>query len=68
MKIHEQFAEEYGITFPLLSDPNGLIKDRYGPGRITFVIDREGVVRHIQKGVPKNKELLKEIRKLGEGP
>ncbi|KYF86510.1 peroxiredoxin [Sorangium sp. So ce296] len=52
---HEQFAQKHRLPMTLLSDPGGQIAARYGvkpllgllPGRVTFVIDREGVVRHV---------------------
>jgi thioredoxin-dependent peroxiredoxin len=54
VESHEQFAAAHQLPFPLLSDEDGLIRKRYGvltafglPGRVTFVIDRRGVVRHI---------------------
>jgi peroxiredoxin len=30
---------------------------------VTFIIDKNGVVRFVQNGVPNNKELLKELAK-----
>lgn len=52
---HERFTKKYALPFTLLSDPGGAVRKRYGvpatlgllPGRVTFVIDREGVVRHV---------------------
>ena len=46
-------ARKYELTFPLLSDQGGKVRKLYGvrstfgviPGRATFVIDREGIVR-----------------------
>ena len=38
---------------PLLSDVDGTVRAAYGvaagvlPGRVTYVIDREGIVRHV---------------------
>jgi peroxiredoxin Q/BCP len=51
---HSRFAEKYGLPFVLLSDEGGTVRQTYGVvptlgvlgGRVTFVIDREGVVRH----------------------
>lgn len=51
---HARFAGKHRLPFRLLSDPTGAGREAYGvkkvlgllPGRITFVIDREGVVRH----------------------
>jgi peroxiredoxin Q/BCP len=52
---HATFADQHGLPFTLLSDPGGLVRARYGvprlfgllPGRVTYVIDKQGVVRHI---------------------
>lgn len=65
METHRRFAEKLGLTFPLVSDPGGRIASQYGTGRIAFLIDRQGVVRHIEKGMPDNERLLKAIRALG---
>ncbi|WP_117215395.1 peroxiredoxin [Allorhizocola rhizosphaerae] len=51
---HERFAGQHNLQFHLLSDAGGRVRRAYGvastlgfiPGRVTFVIDREGVVRH----------------------
>jgi thioredoxin-dependent peroxiredoxin len=52
---HGRFAARFRLPFVLLSDQGGLVRQRYGvtktlglfPGRSTYLIDREGVVRHI---------------------
>lgn len=52
---HGQFVSKYNLPFTLLSDKNGSVRKLYGvkktfgviPGRVTFVIDREGIVRHV---------------------
>jgi len=52
---HEKFATKYKLPFTLVADAGGAVRKRYGvpatlgilPGRVTFVIDREGVVRHV---------------------
>ena len=61
---HVEFAKKYNLTFPLLADEQGQIQKQYAPGRVTFIIDRNGVDRFVQQGVPKNMELLKELAKL----
>src|SRR5882757_3789335 len=50
---HEKFAGRHDLPFTLLSDTSKTVRTQYGakslgviPGRITFVIDREGVIRH----------------------
>lgn len=49
---HEGFASRFRLPFVLASDPGGAVARSYGvtrglisAGRVTFVIDREGVVR-----------------------
>jgi len=51
---HGRFAQECGVRFPMLADAGGKVRDIYGakgtfgiPGRVTFVIDKQGVVRHV---------------------
>lgn len=50
---HQSFKSKHALPFVLLSDPGGATAKVYGvkktlgllPGRVTFVIDHEGVVR-----------------------
>ena len=52
---HRQFAKLWSLPFSLLSDSKGEVRARYGvartlglfPGRVTYLIDRAGVVRHV---------------------
>jgi thioredoxin-dependent peroxiredoxin len=52
---HARFAAKYKLPYTLLSDKAGHARKLFGvrktfglvPGRVTFVIDREGIVRHI---------------------
>jgi peroxiredoxin Q/BCP len=52
---HQKFAAKYSLPFRLLSDRGGQVRKRYGvpatlgiiPGRVTFVIDATGTVRHV---------------------
>jgi peroxiredoxin Q/BCP len=52
---HARFAARYNLPFRLLSDRGGGVRKLYGvkkilgviPRRVTFVIDREGVIRHV---------------------
>ena len=52
---HGKFAAKHRLPFTLLADQGGQVRNRYGvpatlgllPGRVTFVIDRSGVVRHV---------------------
>jgi peroxiredoxin Q/BCP len=55
VESHKSFAARYNLPFTLLSDEGGKVRKLYGvpnsfglfPGRVTYVIDEEGVVRHI---------------------
>src|SRR6476659_5205996 len=52
---HRRFATKYGIPFRLLADKGGKLRKQFGvpktlgllDGRVTYVIDRQGVIRHI---------------------
>ena len=52
---HERFAAKHQLPFILLSDVNGEVRRLYGvertlgiiPGRVTYVIDRGGIVRRV---------------------
>ncbi|MDY6953733.1 MAG: redoxin domain-containing protein [Thermodesulfobacteriota bacterium] len=66
MKTNRQFAKEHGIGFPLISDSDKGIRRRYGTGRLTYLIDKEGVIRFIQKGVPENDVLLRALKRINK--
>jgi thioredoxin-dependent peroxiredoxin len=50
---HDDFARHHRLPFVLASDPDGKLREQMGvtktlgmlPGRVTFVIDKEGVIR-----------------------
>jgi peroxiredoxin Q/BCP len=52
---HRRFADRYRLPFLLLSDRDGAVRERFGvprtfgliPGRVTYLIDRDGIIRHI---------------------
>ena len=52
---HRGFAEKHKLAYPLLSDRGGALRKKLGvprgmlgltEGRVTYVIDAEGVIRH----------------------
>ena len=55
VESHQGFATGCELPFTLLSDVGGKVRERYSvassfgllPGRVTFVIDKRGIVRHI---------------------
>ena len=50
---HRRFAARHALPFPIISDAGGALRRLFGvprawgvfPGRVTYVIDKEGVVR-----------------------
>ena len=61
---HNKFAGKLNLTFPLISDPDGKLTALYASGRIAFLIDKQGVVQMIVKGMPENEEIINRIEKL----
>ena len=55
IESHKQFAARYRLPFTLLSDKGGQVRKLYGvkktlgiiPGRVTYIIDRDGVLLHV---------------------
>jgi len=56
---HTAFVQQHRLPFPLASDADGALRRAFGvpkflglfPGRTTYVIDQQGIVRHIVQGV-----------------
>ena len=52
---HKAFASKHSLPFTLVADAGGKVRKAYGvkatlgllPGRVTYVIDPKGVVRHV---------------------
>ena len=55
IESHKLFSEKNNLPFMLLSDPDDDVRNEYGvsktlgilPGRVTYVLDKSGIVRHI---------------------
>ena len=55
VESHKLFSSTYKLPYKLLSDEKGAVRELYGvpktlgifPGRVTYVIDRKGIVRHV---------------------
>jgi peroxiredoxin Q/BCP len=73
---HQQFATKHNLPMQLLTDADGQVRSRYGvratlgmlPGRETFIIDKQGVVRHVfrsqlrvKKHVEESLDILKRL-------
>jgi peroxiredoxin Q/BCP len=76
VESHKAFAEHHNLPFTLLSDLDNNVRKLYGatstlgfiPGRVTFIIDKKGVIRHVfssqlqpEKHIEEAKEVLKRI-------
>ena len=77
VESHGSFATKHDLPFALLSDEGGKVRSLYGaktlgvlPGRVTYVIDRDGIVRHVfssQLGAHKHvEEALKALRSIDQ--
>ena len=52
---HQRFASRYNLPFPLLSDTGNNLREIIGvpktlgfiPGRVTYIVDKEGIIRDI---------------------
>ena len=76
---HAAFAGLHELPFTLLSDQSGRVRKLYGvpavlgllPGRVTYVIDREGTVRYVFNSMTNISQhvsdALAEVRKLQAG-
>ena len=77
-KSHQKFAQKYRLPFTLLSDSKKELRKLFGvptnllgllPGRVTYVIDQNGIIKMIfdhmmaQKHLPKALEQIKLLQK-----
>ena len=75
VKSHENFKNIYDLNFPLLSDKSkdiitayGVESDHGSARRITFLIDKSGVIRHVWmkvKTASHSEEVLEKLVELG---
>ena len=83
VESHKSFATHYGLPFILLSDVDNKVRKLYGvpsslgllPGRVTYIIDKQGIVRHIfnsqtqaERHIEEAKKALLEIEKSKPNP
>jgi len=65
------FKQAHNLNFKLLSDAGGTVRSLYGatmvmgliPSRITFVIDKKGVIRHTYQAMLAAEAHVEEARK-----
>jgi thioredoxin-dependent peroxiredoxin len=80
VESHQAFASGHRLPFVLLADADGSLRKAFGvpktlgilPGRVTYVIDREGIVRHVfssQLAADRHvAEALAIVRQLAQSP
>lgn len=69
---HESFASNHRLPFPLIADTDRSLAEAYGvslamgllPGRVTFVIDRAGVVRMVFESQIRARKHVEEALKM----
>jgi peroxiredoxin Q/BCP len=76
-EINAKFAESLGLDYPILSDPEtttakayGVLNERKMATRWTFYIDKEGIIKEIDKKVATAKageDVTSKIKSLGLG-
>lgn len=67
-RSHKRFAEHHRLPFLLVSDRDKALQNAYGvpktmgllPGRVTYVIDREGTIRHVFNSLINAKKHVRE--------
>jgi thioredoxin-dependent peroxiredoxin len=71
VESHKSFATHYGLPFILLSDEGNKVRELYGvpstmgviPGRVTCIIDKKGIVRHIFNSQTQPQRHVEEAKK-----
>lgn len=72
---HQKFASKYSLPFTLVSDAGSRVRKAYGvpatlgllPGRVTYVIDKTGTVRHLFNSQFNPKQHVDEALKVLQG-
>jgi thioredoxin-dependent peroxiredoxin len=74
VQSHKSFASHHGLPFLLLSDVDHKVRELYGvpqtmgfiPGRVTYVIDKKGVVRNVFNSQSQPEKHIQEAMKVLE--
>ncbi|MEB3261348.1 MAG: peroxiredoxin [Cyanobacteriota bacterium] len=76
---HQRFASRHRLPFPLLVDHGNQLRRAFGvpsvlgllPGRVTYVIDGQGVIRHVFNnlldGAAHRREAIQALQRLAKG-
>ena len=74
VETHKRFAEEHQLPFTLLSDADEKVREMYGAwgigrtaGRVTFLIDKQGIIRMVfSSQIQPKKHISEALRVLTE--
>ncbi|AMA49507.1 MULTISPECIES: peroxiredoxin [Flavobacterium] len=70
---HKKFASKYDLPYILLSDPDKTLRNLFGvksnmlgliPGRVTYIVDKEGVVQMIFEDMNATNHLDRTVEKV----
>lgn len=72
MKSHQNYREKFDLPFPLLADADRSVSNAYHAvkangksiERTVLIIDIDGVIRYLKRGMPKDSELLEALHGL----
>lgn len=73
LELNKKFSEKLDLTYPLLSDTDASVAKAYGiyngrfSKRVTFIIDKEGKIAHIDTKVSvrsHGKDLVAKLKEL----
>ena len=74
VESHKKFAIEHELPFTLLSDPGHKVRDMFGAyglahvlGRVTYVVDKKGVIRMVFSSNIQPKDARGEVDREGQG-
>jgi thioredoxin-dependent peroxiredoxin len=71
VECHNKFSNKYNLNFTLLSDENSKIRKMFGvpsygiiSGRVTFIVDKDGIVSYIFRSQTKAKKHVDEALRI----
>lgn len=72
MKSHQNYKAKFDLPFPLLSDADHSVSNAYEAvkpngksiQRSVLIIDRDGIIRYLKRGMPRDSELLEVLNGL----
>jgi thioredoxin-dependent peroxiredoxin len=70
---HNAFIQKFGLKNPLLVDENKEVIEKYGALaedssaiRSVIIIDKQGIIRYIQRGKPEHQEIKQQLEQINQ--